>query len=269
MKLTKTKFEKPITGTGIVKVGEKSFTILLNFKDSKGEQEEKYTFKLADLPENLPDGWELKSGKSYFASISTDGSKLLGIRPAKGLFRVRCIDLSETKDGEYLVVERSGDYGPYSQFVPLLTVQTGPNKGIDYPIYLPYASGDTRRFAPGDDGLMEVRGNPEKSRPIAQLFEFVTYTGIADLDLEYPVDGDDPDDDPQSVLEVIHKAIRKQKQDFNILVENGYVKSMSELDDDGETDTVPDDEKEAEEKEEEEENKKPAPAKKKPKWDDD
>lgn len=273
MKTRKPKFEKPITGVGPVKVAERSFTIDLTYKDEKGrEQEDKFTFKLADLPEELPDGWQPKSGKAYFASISADGGTLLNIRPAKGTFTVRCIDFSQ-KDGEYLVIARTGDYGPYSQFVPLLTVRDGDNEGIQYPLYLPYSSGDKARLVCGDGGLMEVVGDPEKSKAIASLFDFLEYTGVIEQDIEYPTDDDgEPNDDPQEVLDTLFRAVKKAKRDFTLLVENGYPKAMSEAED-VETESEPDDEPEekpakkstkATEPDEEVEEK---PKKKKPNWD--
>lgn len=234
MKTRKPKFEKPITGCGIVKVAEKSFTIDLTYKDEKGrEQEDKFTFKLSDLPEDIPDGWQPKSGREYFASISNDGSTLLGIRPAKGTFTVRCISFSE-RDGEYVVINRTGDYGPYSQFVPLLTVRKGEHEGINYPLYLPYSSGEKARLVCGDSGLMEVVGDPEKSRAIANLFDFLTYTGVIEEDIEYPTVDGEPDDDPQSVLDALFSAVKHAKRDFVLPVENGYPKSMAEAEDEGE-----------------------------------
>lgn len=266
MKFVRTKFEKPITGTGVVKVGEKTFTINLEYKDEKGNvQEDKFTFKLSDIPETLPDGWEPKSGKEYFVSVSADGGTLLNIRPAKGTFTVRCDNLSETKDGDYLLLQREGQYGPYSQFVPLLTVQDGPHKGIDYPIYLPYSSGDTARFA-NEDGLMAVVGNPEKSKPIAALFDWITYTGIADMEIPYPEDDDEPNDDPQEILGTLHKAVKKAKQKFTLLVENGYPKALSEIDED---DEPAEKDEPAESEPADEVDEKPKDKKKKPKWDED
>lgn len=251
MKTRKNTYEKPLSGTGKVKVGEKSFTIDLTYRVDKDKfEEEKFTFKLADLPDNLPDGWEIINGKEYFASVSADGSKLLNIRPAKGTYVVRCTNFSEKDEGDFLILTKDGQYGPYSQFVPLLTVQKGPNKGIDYPFYLPYASGDRTRLACGDGGLMEVVGDPEKSKPVAALYDFLTYTKVIEEEIEYPMDGDDPDDDPQAVLGVLLKSIRKAKADFLVLIENGYPKSLAEVEDDSVPDTDPDEKVTEPEKEE-------------------
>lgn len=254
MKTRKTSFEKPLAGVGKVTLGEKTFTINLTYRTGKGDETEteKLTFKYSDLPEGLPDGWELKTGKEYFASASHDGTKLLNIRPAKGTFQVRCVSFSENRNdsGDYLVVVRDGEYGKYSQFVPLLTVQKGPHTGIDFPIYLPYGSeGRTPRLGCDDNGLMTLDGDVTKSRGIALLQDFLIYTGVYEEDIQYPMDGDEPDYDPQAVLRVLHKAVKRAKQDFIVLVENGYPKSLAELEDEpepsDEADTVSDeDEKE-------------------------
>jgi len=280
MRFTKTTFEKPITGCGIAKVGEKSFSLNVSYKNEKGKfEEETFTFKKNDLPESLPEDFEIESGKKYFASISSDGKQLLNIRPAKGTFKVKCTEFSETKDGDILIIKKTGDYGVYYQFVPLLTVQSGNAKDIVYPVYLPLGSEDKPRFACGEDGTFEIKGDPEKSKAIQALYDFLTYTGVADMAVKYPMDGDEPNDDPQAVLGTLLKAIRKQNVTFTILVADGYVKAMAE-DEDTITEDEPDDEEEvkprakakssgkneilAEEDDEEE----PAPrAKRKPKLD--
>jgi len=232
MEFKKPAFDKPITGCGIAKVGEKSFTLALSYKNAKGKvEEDTFSFKKNDLPDTLPEQFEIESGKKYFASITTDGKQLLNIRPAKGTFKVKCVKFSETKDGDILVVKRNGDYGEYFQFVPLVTVQSGNAKGIDFPTYLPLGSDGKPRLTYNDDGLMVVMGDPDKSKAIQALYDFLTYTGVADVDINYPVDGDSPDDDPQAVLGTLFKAIRKQNKVFTILVADGYVKAMAEDED--------------------------------------
>lgn len=286
MKFTKPKFERPITGVGKAKVGTKSFSLVdLTFRDDKGNtNEDTFSFKLSDLPEDLPDGFEIANGKDYFASITSTGDSLLNIRPAKGTFTVACSEFSETKDGDILVLERTGKFGTYHQFVPLLTVTKGAYKGINFPLYLPFGSDGKCRLVCGDTGLMEVVGNPDKSRGVSQLFDFLTFTGVADLNIKYPMDGDEPDNDPQAILNTLLKAVRKAGQEFTILADAGYVKAMAELDDvavdddDDAEDVVEDDEEEdvkpkakAKAKvdvEDEEEDDVPAPkAKRKPKFD--
>lgn len=235
MKTNKSVYEKPISGCGVLKLGEKTFTIDLTYKDEKKrEHDEKVTFKVSDLPDDLPDGWTLENGKEYFVTVSADFSTLLNIRPAKGTFLVRCIAFSEAKDdsGDYFINAKVGDFGPYTQFVPLLTVRKGRHEGIDYPLYLPYSSGNKMRLVCGDGGLMEVTGDPEKSKAIANLYDFLTYSGVIEQDIEYPTDDDgEPNDDPQEVLDVLFRAVKKAKRDFVLLVEGGYPKSMAEAED--------------------------------------
>lgn len=276
MEFRKPIFEKPITGCGTAKVGEKSFTLNLSYKDAKGKiEEETFSFKKTDLPESLPENFEIESGKKYFASITTDGKKLMNIRPAKGTFKVKCTGFSETKDGDILVVKRNGDWGEYFQFVPLVTVQSGNAKGIEYPIYLPLGSEGKPRLTYNDDGLMVVVGDPDKSKSIQALYDFLTYTGVVEVDINYPVDGDEPDNDPQAVLGTLFKAIKKQNKVFTVLIADGYVKAMAEDEDVVEDDEPDDDEvkpvKKAVKKvadEEEVVEDEPAPkAKRKPKFD--
>lgn len=245
MKFTKPKFEKPITGVGKAKVGTKSFSLAMSYKNEQGGMEEDvFSFKLADLPKDLPDGFEVVNGKDYFASITSTGDALLNMRPAKGTFTVACSEFSETKDGDILVLERTGKFGTYHQFVPLLTVTKGAYKGTNFPLYLPFGSDGKCRLVCGETGLMEVVGNPDKSRGVAQLFDFLTFTGVADLNIKYPMDGDEQDDDPQAILNTLLKAVRRAGQEFTILADAGYIKAMAELDDVAVDEDVEDEEEE-------------------------
>lgn len=269
MKRIKTKNEKPISGIGVVQTGEKSFTIDLEYDDGK---EKKFTFKFADLPETHPEGWMPKPGKEYWAKISANGQELQDIRPAKGTFELRSLGIAETSDGDYFIHLKEGTYGPYSQFIVNLEVQKGVNKGIVYPLYLPLTSGDKCRFEADDDGLFTVTGNPDKSKSVAMLFDFVEYAGLTDIDIEFPMDGDEPSEDLQDILDALNRPLRKQKRVFTGLVENGYVKSITELDeaDEPEPEDAEPDEKPAKKsaKAEPEEEPEEKPKKRnKPNWD--
>lgn len=236
-----TSYDKPISGVATVTVGRKSFTISLTYKDSKDRTKtEDLEFGQDELPEDLPDGWQLKDGKKYFVAVSSDMDKLLTIRPAKGTYEFTCSGIAKTRNGEdFFVNERTGDYGPFAQFVANLMVTKGPDKGIIYPHYLPLSSGDRMRFVPENDGTMGIAGNPEKSRPIANLYDWVEKTGLDDPDSppKYPTDDDDePSTDPQDILAVLDKEVRKRKRIFMGMVELGYIKSLGDADDDPDPD---------------------------------
>lgn len=247
MKSVKPKFERPITGVGVVKLGKSTFSVEVAYKNEKGKDDsESFQFKMKDLPEDLPEGFELKNGKSYWFNIRADGSAINNIRPAKGVFKVKCVGMATKEDDrgneEFVVLEKKGDFGAYKQIVANLVVQEGDAAGTVFPQYLPFGSenskGDwTYRFAPDEDGNFTVVGNPDKSKNVAALFDFVQYTGLGDVELPFP-----DTEDEQDVLEVLHKAIRKQKKVFSLIVENGYTKSMTSADDDVEVEEVDEDE---------------------------
>jgi len=238
MKLTKQKFEKPVNGVGTVKLGRNSWSIEVLHRNDKGKEDTtRFSFKLDDLPENLPEEFALKNGKAYFVSVRADGSAINQLRPAKGMFNMKCSGLAKDDDGNILVLERTGQYGKYWQFIAEMIVTSGENKGILYPLYLPLGdegkNGPRYRFVPDDDGNFTVVGNPDKSKNVAQLFDFITCTGLADVEIPFP-EGDPEDLDVQEVLEVIDKNVRKLKRTFQIIVENGYPTKLGDFNGDTE-----------------------------------
>lgn len=263
MRNRKPESNKPRNGVGKVALGEKSFTLSLTFKNKEGEviDQDKFTFKYTDLPEDIPDEWEMKSGKEYLATISADGSKLIAIRPAKGSFVFVSRDFARNDEGDFKILEKEGQWGPYLEFIPLLTVDEGPNKGINYPLYLILGNKDKLKLTHGENDLMETT-LPDKPKGNAAMFrDYLEYTKVYEEDIPYPMDGDEPDDDPQAILTALLKVVKKQKARFQGMVENGYPKSLAEVEDE----TEPESEQEKAEVAEE----KPAKKNGKHKWDED
>lgn len=255
MKFSKPKYQKPITGVGVFKLGKTSFSVDVQFKDAKGNDDsENFSFKLSDLPEDLPESFDLRNGVSYFWNIRADGSAINNVRPAKGTFNVVCDGVTKDDKDNYQVIERTGDFGKYWQVVVNLRVVDGNAAGILFPCYLPFASeykGERQeRFVDDGEGNLTIVGNPDKSRAIAQLFDLIEYAGLADTEIPFP-----DSEDEQDVLAVFSKALRKAKKKFMLIVEKGYIKSMASVDDtdeDAEDDEeIETDEDEVEEVEEE------------------
>jgi hypothetical protein len=231
VKFSRPKYQKPVTGVGVFKLGKTSFSVDVHYKDAKGNDEsENFSFKLSDLPEDLPETFELRNGGQYFWNIRADGSAINSVRPAKGTFNVVCDGVTKDEKDNYQVIERTGDFGKYWQVVVNLRVVDGNAAGILFPCYLPFASeykGERQeRFVDDGEGNLTIVGNPDKSRAIAQLFDLIEYAGLADIEIPFP-----DSEDEQDVLAVFSKTLRKAKKKFMLIVEKGYIKSMASIDD--------------------------------------
>lgn len=238
MKVTKKSGEKGITGIAVVKTGDKGFTFVMKSGDHEGE---KYPFKVKDMPDNLPEDFILENGKEYFVSLNADADEIRAIRPSRGFHVVRCTDLARTQDEDFLIIERTGEYGKYYQFVSQLAIQGGKYDGIIVPLYLPMGGDgeDKKKMQDDGDGNITLVGSLEKSRAFSQLYDFWVYALGEETDVAY-------DEDDQELLGNLLRAVLKKKQKFGVTLDGGYVKSLSALDDvvEDADDDVSDDEEE-------------------------
>lgn len=246
MKLKKNEFKKPLAGVGLVKLGKSSFTVELTYKNESWKDEtDTFQFKNDAIPESLQDVFGLKNNKSYFFNIRADGSAINDIRPAKGMFKAKCLGLHTNDDGEFVVIEKSGTYGKYWKFIADLQITSGEYKGIIFPLYLPLGSEDPKsgeinsKFRADDDGYIDLYGDPDKSMPFKMLLKFMICTGLMATNIRYP-----EDDEMQSVLKAISKTIKKQDKSFSMSVAEGYPDALSELDEDEDTEVSQEDDDE-------------------------
>jgi len=236
MKVTKKSGEKGIAGVAVCKVGEKNVTFVM--KDGEHE-DERFPFKISQFPEEFPEDVVLENGKEYFISMNSTGDELRGIRPARGLHSVKVVDFARTQDEDFLVLDKDGQWGKYQQFIPQLEIVSGKYKGIRIPIYITIGNEDSPKMQDDGEGNVTLVGNLEKSKSFAQFFDLWVYGLGEEENVEY-------DDDIQVLLKNLLKAFLRKKRTFFVLLEKGYVKSMSS-DEEQETETT--DEDEAEEKE--------------------
>jgi hypothetical protein len=243
-----------LTGVGTVALGKSTLSFDLEYKNDKGKMDsEHFSFKHSDIPDDLPDGFKMKNGKEYWFNIRADGSQINNIRPASGTFKVHASGVAKDQEGkEFSVIEKTGDYGAYCQFVVDLEVLEGSNTGITYPLYLPLSNTNKGtvqlKFGPDDEGNLSPMGNPEKSANIRRLFDFIICSGLVDVTMPWK---DEYVDDVQLFLKAFDKAIRKLDVTFELKAKNGYPDYMGSIE-------TEDEEVETEEEVEDE----PVPAKK-------
>lgn len=251
MKFTKMKFEKPLSGCGVVTLGKSTFSFDLEHKDAKGNADTTH-FSLGHdlLPDDLPETFRLKNGKAYWFNIRADGSAINNVRPATGRFKVVCSGIAKNVEtGEFTVIEKGGDFGKYWQYVAELEVVEGPNKGIKYPLYLPLASENKKTGEPqlkyhaDAEGNFSPMGDPDKSANIRRLFDWIICSGLVNITMVWK---EEYDSDSQPLLKALDKAVRKLSVEFEMVAKNGYPDYMASLEVE---DDAADDEDEVEEEE--------------------
>ena len=230
MKFLQQKFDKPLTGTGKVLVGKRTFSFDL---EQKGGEVEHFSFPNSALPEDLPDNFKIKNGGRYWFNIRADGSAINNIRPASGFFSVVANGVAKNEEGQYTVIESTGDFGRYWQFVVELIVTQGSAEGITFPLYLPLANENKKgepvlKFGADPEGNLSPMGNPAKSTNIKRLFDFIIASGLVDITMVWK---DKYAEDFQSFLGAFDRAIQKSGQtEFGLVVARGYPDSMTPTD---------------------------------------
>lgn len=212
-------------------------------KISFDELETVYKVSREDLPEYAQE-WSLDSA---FVTMAGDNESVFSIRPVSGVFTVRTNGFSRQGDAEEPPApqQRTGKYGTYYTFNALLELVKGKYSGAIYPFYLYYKFADF-------DGVVGIKGEGDSSK---KLMDYLDCAGAWN-------DGEMEFDD--NILPALEKRIKKAKRQFQIVVKNGYVESVLdvEIEDD---EPEPDEEEEKPKKKhkvEEEEDEKPAKKKK-------
>jgi len=215
--------------------GKNSFSFSGQRFDKEGKlvEQKQFTFRSADLPDDLPDNFVVENGKNYLFRTTADG-KLDGIRRAAGTYEVRVRGFSTKDDGQYFVQEKQNEYGTsYSCVIDLLVISelkkggaSDTLSGVIYPFYLPLGN-NRKMYLTVQDGLLSFDGNIEKSKPAAKLYEFLMLTGLAEKDIRV---GDDAD--IQDILDAMEKALKRIKPILLMTAKNGYPETLSSIDDD-------------------------------------
>lgn len=251
-KNSKPEYSKPVSGTGIVKVGEGRFSIEVTSyagNDKKGNPEydtQLFKFKNSQLPEWLE---EVKNGKTYYISVKPDGKgsgEILQMRPAGGIYTVVFSGFARERDDEnaILIIEGDGKFGKYWQIVAELEVVSGEYKGIKYPIYLPLAGEDPNNGEPQfkfywDDGIFTVLVGKKSGNPVRLFKDLIHFTGVDEYKFKIE---NGADYEIEEVLELVEKVAKKLKQKFMMVAEAGRPKSFTDAEDVTEETTESDEE---------------------------
>jgi len=211
-------------GIATIKVGETGKMVKVTFEDGSIDKK----FERDDLPEYPKN---LKSGK-YFVVLSNDKSEVTRIAPANLSVpvTVKCIDFVRPEEGadpeprEYKNEKKNYSY---RAFIALLEIQEGFFKNCQVPLFLHY------KFIDDGSGMAGFKGNISSSPRLAQLVEFLEFTGALDEPLEWE----------DNILPALLNRIKVNKREFKIIIKKGYVDSLLECEYDFEDDFEGEDEK--------------------------
>jgi hypothetical protein len=177
-------------------------------KISFEELETSYKVLREELPEYAQE-WSLDNA---FVTMAGDNESVFSIRPVSGVFTVRTNGFSRQGDADEPPApqQRTGKYGTYYTFNALLEIIKGKFSGAIYPFYLYYKFADF-------DGVVGIKGEGDSSK---KLMDYLDCAGAWD-------DGEMEYDD--NILPALEKRIKKAKRQFQIVVKNGYVESVLDV----------------------------------------
>jgi len=176
------------------------------------------------VPYDMSQTGEIKEG-TYRVSLSSDGSKLFGITPAKGTYIVR-YDGMVAKDGELSepklmkggTRKRKDGKGTweapdYLAFTVLLRIVSVVCKGMTIPFQLNYSF---EQYRDTDETVIPL-GNKNLERT-------ATFLQLAGMDFTV-----DSIPFSENVLPFIDKLLKSRNMKFQVAIKNGYVDEIFEL----------------------------------------
>jgi len=194
----------------------KRLRILMTEKDKNGnEQENEYRLFMADQDKNIR---PMIQNGLWFVSLDGSAKKIYGIRPVRGVFKVKCSKFASEKDKEPTPKVNNTWEVPFSEFTALLEIVDGNEKGMIVPMKLRYWFEEVI-----EDGksVVAYEFHP-KSRYMPILADFCDAFGVWDF-------GAMPYSD--NILPIMEKRIKRANKTVQIAMKNGWVDSILGTDD--------------------------------------
>lgn len=199
-----------ISGVGTLEIVGKKVKIVFE-DDEKG---------VHTLPSSVLDDLTFtpKEGKDYYIALNGKGDALYNIRPANGIFTVRCVDFIRP-DKEQIqepapitrTYKQTGQEDRiYHQFAAKLEIVDHKSyPGVTLTSYLPYDW-----FIEADDGSVGLKVPRKDSINFNHLEAFLELSGAMDTVLDW---------DDENILPALLTIIKKAKKKFDIELRDGYV----------------------------------------------
>ena len=189
----------------------KRVRILMTEKDKNGnEQENEYRLLMADQDKEIR---PMIQNGTWFVSLDGNAKKIYGIRPLRGVFKVKCDKFAAEKDKEPAPKVNNTWEIPFSEFTVLLEIVEGAEKGMIIPMKLRYWFEETIE---DNKSVVAYEFHP-KSRYMPILTDFCDAFGV----WEY---GPMPYSD--NILPFMEKRVKRANKIVQITVKNGWVDSI-------------------------------------------
>lgn len=210
---------KYVNGLASIKRGKKGATV--TFEDTSLG---KFTIALDDLENDRAVGFEIDEGELYGVSLDVNKTPplLVSVHPWDGIFVAKVIDFGHAEGKEPAPVTKMVTYGNKGEpkeevsFRAIIQIASGDYAGAKYSYKLPY-----KWFTEADDGSGKVALSQPKDVAKATTYQaveaFLEYTGA-----EAP-------DWSDNILPDLLSSIKKAKKTFNIVVQKGWITSLTSL----------------------------------------
>lgn len=217
MKVVSTPQRRGPAGPANVRITKTTVTVIM---DEGGEQFQ-FPVKETDLPKGITSG-------KWSVSISSDLSKLQGVRPIDGAFICRFKNLVAQKGQPPLPkrdqrpgTKRDGTTFPKDllKFTAIVEVADGQLIGVQIPVSLVYKNLLTNAgFTSGPENLVVIQGG---GRDMQLLTEFLVETGAMDSELPFS----------DNILPALETIMKNRKKRFLMFLEKGWPTKFSSVPD--------------------------------------
>lgn len=204
-KTIKSDFVRGKSGVATVAFSPDNKKVKVTFK----EDGKAFIVPMSDCPDEIRKG-------TWFITMSSDEKKVLGIRPANGIFTAK-VEKFIANEGEPPAPRtKVGQDWSYEFFLVLIELISDNAKGMHLPVMLRYHFGEAE-----EDGNSVVAFSHPKSKYTPILVEFCDVTGVWNRGpMKY---GD-------NILPIMEKRILREDKKFQVVIKNGYADSFLELD---------------------------------------
>lgn len=216
----------PKYGNGLanIKRGKKGATV--TFEDT-GDPKlllGKFTIALEDLDNDRAVGFEIDESALYAVSLDLNKTPpaLVSVHPWDGVYVAKVIDFAHAEGKEPAPTTKMVKYGNQSEAVEdvsfrvILQIVSGDCAGAKFSYKLPY-----KWFVEADDGsgdtALSTPKDPSKATTYQKLEAFLEYAGAE------PVKWSD------NILPDLLTVVKKAKKTFNIVVQKGWITSLTSL----------------------------------------
>jgi hypothetical protein len=174
----------------------------------------KGTINRSDCPEAVR---KLIRAGIWYVSVGKDLDKIYTVRPVKGVFSVKVSHFSRAEGQPPAPKDKVGVQFPYQYFTVILKIVEGDEAGMEVPYTLRYHFTSETEYAKDGSKRTVLAFDHAKSKYTPPLMDFLDAAGAWE-------NGAMPYKD--NVLPMLEKRILEQGRTFQVLLDDGQVKSI-------------------------------------------